>query len=360
MSFQEYNQATAIASLVCPLLRSRSPSVKYQCIAEPNDALYDDVYRLLQAHGLQNVIGQTKQDYVINSITLSESGFEAAHSFVELRSMAPKKGCWTGAGAFKETSATEGILLSDMFAGLGKEALAPGPDAIIQIDITGVWRKLVLLLEPLDSAERLAGRQARRQAMLEAIPIYKGPRGDSATIAETEKLLAELRGGQSQGGQTRPPVVCVDSVAEQIDGIIYSDRSSSEMLSALAPFIRLGDTIDVVQQCTPGVRWGNGGSPPSSIMPWMSPDCGLRFEIAEPAKEWGIVNIYRVAAINRGRRFSGLLIGKTELPSYYPYASLKDAEKGANELSDAWRRVRKSRQPIWKRLWNFVLGGNQE
>src|SRR5438046_1314405 len=130
-----HNQSRGIASLVCPLLRSKSRRVRFRCTAKDNDTLFDTAYRLLQMFGAKKGVFQTMRNHVINSILFSEDSFEIAHQFIELRSLSPK-GFWTGSRMFKESSVQDAELLGEMFAKLGKETLAPGPDALVQIDIT--------------------------------------------------------------------------------------------------------------------------------------------------------------------------------------------------------------------------------
>jgi len=144
-----------------------------------------------------------------------------------------------------------------------------------------------------------------------------------------------------------------DSAAATIDSIIYSDRAPDEMLSPLTPFIRLGDTIDAIRQRT-GIRW-HAVAPPGPVMQWMSSECGLRFEIAEPAQQWGVVNIHRIDRTIDGRIFHGCRIGSIELPSYYPFASLEEAEQEAKQFSAAWRKVRRPREPVLKRILKSIL-----
>jgi hypothetical protein len=194
MLFSNHNQAGAIASLVCPYLRAKSSKTPIRRIAEPNDELFHNAYRLLQQFGGRKGFFQTECNHVIDSIRLSEHWFYCMHPIIELRSVSPKEAFWTGAGVFKENSATEATLLSEVFAAVGKSSLAPGPAAIVQIDITAIWNEIYSLLEKLDPAERNAENQRQQQAALESIPKYEGPPADPETAAEIERLLAEIRG----------------------------------------------------------------------------------------------------------------------------------------------------------------------
>ena len=68
-----------------------------------------------------------------------------------------------------------------------------------------VFDELQPLLEnpQLTLAERQAQRQREQQAILDSIPDYKGPPPDPKILAETEELLAKLRGQKRK--ETPPP-----------------------------------------------------------------------------------------------------------------------------------------------------------
>ena len=120
MPFSDHDQAKAIASLICPLLRARSPKTPFRAIADINDTLFDDAYGLLQDFGVRKRLFQSKSDFVLNSVLFSEHCFEMAHWFIELHCVSPSEGSWTGSGEFKECSAREILALTGVFAPTGK------------------------------------------------------------------------------------------------------------------------------------------------------------------------------------------------------------------------------------------------
>ena len=123
-----------------------------------------------------------------------------AHWLIELRSVSPKEGSWTGAGEFRECSATEGAAVDRFLTIIGKPPL--GPHAIVEVDITGIWDRICPLLEKLDPAERKADRERQQEAWAQSIPKYTGPPADPKTAAKTEALLAQIF-GQAKEPQTR-------------------------------------------------------------------------------------------------------------------------------------------------------------
>jgi hypothetical protein len=105
-----------------------------------------------------------------------------------------KQGAWTGAGEFKETSVTDGMMLNPIFDAMG---MAPSGAERAYSD-----RRFSNLgpdlppLEKLDPTERTAERHRQQMAALESIPKYEGPPADPKTAAEIERILSEIRSGK--------------------------------------------------------------------------------------------------------------------------------------------------------------------
>jgi hypothetical protein len=156
MSFSNYNESKAIAALLCPLLRARSPKTPFRCLAAEDDEMFSIAFKTLEMMGVRKRLFQSGRNYVIESILFSEFCFESARSIIELHSTAPSQGAWTGGGEFKETSASEStMMLGAIYDAFGKEP--PGPNALLQIDITRVWNEISPLLE--DGATKLAAKR---------------------------------------------------------------------------------------------------------------------------------------------------------------------------------------------------------
>jgi hypothetical protein len=192
--FGNHNQSKAIAALLCPLLRSRSPKVPFRCLAADDDEMFHTAVQTLQMMGARKGLFQSRRSYVIESLLFREFCFETAYPIIELHTTSPSKGSWTGAGEFKETSASEGMMLNPIFDAVGMAP--PGPSALIEIDVSAIWTQISPLLEKLDPTERAADRQHQQMAALESIPKYEGPPADQKTAAEIERILSEIRSGK--------------------------------------------------------------------------------------------------------------------------------------------------------------------
>ena len=159
MSFGDYNESKAIAALLCPLLRARSPKTPFRCLAADDDVMFSTTYKTLQIEGGRKSLFQSRRDYVLNSILRSEFWFAISHPIIELHCASVDGGFWTGGGEFKEISADEGLALLDgIYDAFGKKRREPpGPNALVQIDITRVWTDISPLLE--DAATKLAAKR---------------------------------------------------------------------------------------------------------------------------------------------------------------------------------------------------------
>jgi len=156
MLFGDHNQSKAIAAVLCPLLRARSPKTPFRCLAADDDEMFSTAFKTLRMMGVRKRVFQSGRNYVIESILFSEFCFETAQSIIELRSTAPSQGVWTGGGEFKDTSADEStMMLGAIYGAFGKQS--PGPSALLQIDITRVWNDISPFLE--DGAAKLAARR---------------------------------------------------------------------------------------------------------------------------------------------------------------------------------------------------------
>jgi len=151
--------------------------------------------------GVRKGFFQSRRSYVIESLLFREVCFEAAHPIIELHTTSPSKGAWTGAGEFKETSASEGMMLNPIFDAVGMAP--PGASALIEIDVSAVWTQISPFLEKLDPAERGAERHRQQMAILESIPKYEGPPADPKTAAEIERILSEIRSGKKSNPNDR-------------------------------------------------------------------------------------------------------------------------------------------------------------
>jgi hypothetical protein len=175
MSFSDFNESKAIAALLCPLLRARSPKTPFRCLAGDDDEMFSHAFITLQAMGVRKRLLQSRRNYVIESILFSEFCFEVARSIIELHFSAQSEGAWTGGGEFKDTSESESSMtLGAIYGAFGKKP--PGPGALLQIDITKVWNNISPFLE--NPATKLA---AKRQA-------------DDKMRAELLKLRAQATG----------------------------------------------------------------------------------------------------------------------------------------------------------------------
>jgi hypothetical protein len=201
MSFSTHNQSQAIAALLCPLLRAKSPRVPFRCLAADDDEMFHTGAQTLRVMGVRKGLFQSRRNYVIESILFDEFCFEAAHPIIELSTVSPSKGAWTGAGEFKETSASEAMMLDAIFDAVGMAP--PGPDALVQIDVSAIWTQISPFLERLDPAERAAERHRQQMAALESMPKYQGPPADPKTAAEIERLLSESRSGKKSNPNER-------------------------------------------------------------------------------------------------------------------------------------------------------------
>jgi hypothetical protein len=201
MSLSDYNQSKAIAALMCPLLRSRSPKVPFRCLAADSDEMFHTAVQMLQLLGVRKGFFQSRRKYVIESLLFTEYCFETAHSILELDTTVPIKGAWTGAGEFKETSASDGMMLSSVFDAVG---MAPmGPSALIEIDISAIWPQISPLLERQDPTERAAERHRQQMAALECVPNYEGPPATPEQAAKIERMLSEIRTGKKSNPNDR-------------------------------------------------------------------------------------------------------------------------------------------------------------
>ena len=201
MSFSTHNQSKAIAALLSPLLRARSPKVPFRCLAADDDDMFYTAVQTLQMMGVRKRLFQSRRSYVIESLLFREFCFEAAHPIIELHATSPSNGAWTGSGEFKETSASEGMMLNPIFDTMGMAP--PGPSALIEIDVSTIWTQISPFLEKLDPAERAAERHRQQMAALESIPRYEGPPADPKTAAEIERLLSEIRSGKKSNPNDR-------------------------------------------------------------------------------------------------------------------------------------------------------------
>jgi hypothetical protein len=192
MSFSEHNESKAIAAVLCPLLRARSPKVPFQCLAPDDDALFHTAVQSLQFLGIRKGFFQSRRNYVIESTLFNEFCFAASHPVIELVVTSPRKAAWTGAGEFKQTSSSDAMMLNPIFDAVGMAP--PGPDALFKIDVTAVWSQISHLLEKLNPDERKADQERKRKEILDSIPTYQGPPADPKVLAETEALLAKIRG----------------------------------------------------------------------------------------------------------------------------------------------------------------------
>ena len=61
------NNSKDIAFIICPLARANSSRIKIQRIANPNDALLNDAYNLLEISGMRKRFFQSKMNYVIDT-----------------------------------------------------------------------------------------------------------------------------------------------------------------------------------------------------------------------------------------------------------------------------------------------------
>jgi hypothetical protein len=201
MSFSDHNQSKAIAALLCPLLRSRSPKVPFRCLAADDDKMFHTAVQTLQMMGVRKGFFQSRRNYVIESLLFIESCFETAHPIIELHTTTPNKGAWTGSGEFKETSASDGLMLNSIFDAVG---MAPmGPSALIEIDVSAIWLQISPFLESLDATERAAERHRQSMAALERIPKYEGPPATPEQAAEIERILSEIRTGKKANPNDR-------------------------------------------------------------------------------------------------------------------------------------------------------------
>jgi hypothetical protein len=168
MLFSNHNESKAIAALLCPLLRARSPKIRFRCLAADDDEVFSTAFKTLQMMGGRKGLFQSRRNYVIDSILLSEFWFALSHPIIELHCTSVDEGFWTGAGEFKEISASEGLVLGGIFDAFGKQP--PGPNALVQIDITRVWNDISPMLE--DAATKLAAKREAddklREMMLKA------------------------------------------------------------------------------------------------------------------------------------------------------------------------------------------------
>ena len=129
-----YNQAKAIASLICPYLCSTSPKTPYRW-RDDREEEFNQVYQLLQTFGVRKGFFESKRDYVMRTILTSRDWFEVAYPFIEFPHVFPdgSKAFWTGAGQYK------------------KKGSYIGPAAFVQINTTKIWDEISPLLQKIDS-----------------------------------------------------------------------------------------------------------------------------------------------------------------------------------------------------------------
>ena len=202
MLFSNHDQSKAIATLLCPLMRNRSPKVSFRWLAASDDHLFHSAVQTLQMLGVRKRFFQSKRNYVIESLLFFEVCFETAHPIIELHTTAPRKGAWTGSGQFKEVSARDGMMLSkSLYDALGVPQ--SGPTALIEIDVSEIWLQIAPLLESLDATERAAQRERERIAGIERITKSDGPPATPEQAAELKRILSNLGIGEKSSPDDR-------------------------------------------------------------------------------------------------------------------------------------------------------------
>jgi hypothetical protein len=137
-----YNQAKAIASLLCPYLRGRSPKTPYRCVIE-TEAEVREVYNTRKIFCGRKGIFQTKREFIAQSMLLSEPDFVSSAGSIELRHVLPdgSEAYWNGKGAKKNFSSAAVAESGRMFG------THSGGDALAQVDISRVWSEISPLLD---------------------------------------------------------------------------------------------------------------------------------------------------------------------------------------------------------------------
>ena len=155
----------------------------------------------LQVMGVRKGFFQSRRNYVIESLLFIEFCFETAHPIIELHATTPNKGAWTGSGEFKETSASEGLMVNSIFDAVGMVPM--GPSALIGIDVSAIWPQISPFLESRDATERASKRHRQSMAALERIPNYEGPPATPEQAAEIERILSGIRTGNKSNPNDR-------------------------------------------------------------------------------------------------------------------------------------------------------------
>jgi len=195
------NNSKEIAFIICPLLRANSSRIKIKPLASQDDALFDDAYNILEISGMRKGFFQSKMNYVIDTILSTEHCFVATHKFVELRSTFPGEAYWDGGGTWKSCPASLSYEIARTFPGIGGSAL--GPDALLQIDITDIWKDISSLLQLSDSSILKTEAQSPRRDTLADAPDYTGPR-DPKIEAENEAMIARYIAQAQQLAMQKP------------------------------------------------------------------------------------------------------------------------------------------------------------
>jgi len=182
-----FNNSKDIAFIICPLVRANSSRIKVQCIATPNDALFNDAYNILEISGMRKSFFQNKMNYVIDTILSLEHCFVATHDFFELRSTFPEEAYWNGGGACKSCPASLSYEIVKAFESIGGSGL--GPSALFHIDITDIWKEISPLLQQNNPSDSILEAKIQRRDTLADAPDYTGPR-DPKIDAEVEEMIA--------------------------------------------------------------------------------------------------------------------------------------------------------------------------
>lgn len=156
--------------------------------------MFQTAAQTLQMMRVRKGFFQSRRNYVIESLLFIDFCFETAHPIIELRTTTPNKGVWTGSGEFKETSASDDLMIGSIFDGMGMDTM--GPSALIEIDVSAIWPQISPFLESLDATERASERHRQSMAALQRIPNYEGPPATPEQAARIEKMLLELRTGK--------------------------------------------------------------------------------------------------------------------------------------------------------------------
>lgn len=148
----------------------------------------------------------------------------------------------------------------------------------------------------------------------------------------------------------------MNSAAEVISSIVYSDRSAEAILEALKPFISLGDSLEDIEQrnnlkFAQDPRFRITGS----CQHWISEEVGLSLCTA---RKFGVINIVRITASMGGVSFCNLKLGEKQLPSFFPYDSEAAQLKDLEVMQAVFRKNRLERErenmPFFTRLWHQI------